>query len=471
MPADWRNWFWQDITGNTQYDETLLSAYIDGPLFDLPGGEVQAAFGVEYRTSEIDDSPDIHMTTGNLFNFTTATPTRGDDSVWEAFGEVELPLLANIPGIHELTVNLSGRYTDYESYGSDETYKVSGVYSPVRWLSFRGTVGTSFRAPALFEQFQGDTTGFLSQQNDPCNDYGALDPTTPRFINCDAELNNPDFLATSGIRVVTNGGADSGLAAETSENTTYGVIIQPPLPDWLGDLSLAVDYYNIEVVDQVAQIGAVNILERCYDDPQFRAGGGFCRLVDPRAPGSNALTVFDSYINIATQIAEGYDYNLRYIREFSFGKFQVNALVTQYLSQASKLFDEDPLDEFNATLNNPEYTAVVDAMWTQGPWRFRYGLEWLSAMDSYELVFGVEGIDRADVEPFVFDVDNYYLHHFSVQYTNEGNWQATVGVRNMFDEDPPQISSQAYNRVGNAPLYSGYDYVGRQFFVNLVKEF
>jgi outer membrane receptor protein involved in Fe transport len=57
-----------------------------------------------------------------------------------------------------------------------------------------------------------------------------------------------------------------------------------------------------------------------------------------------------------------------------------------------------------------------------------------------------------------------------VQYTGEG-WTATVGVRNLLNEDPPTISSGYYNRVGNAPLYSSYDYLGRTAFVNLTKSF
>ncbi len=68
---------------------------------------------------------------------------------------------SNVPFAEELTVNVSGRYTDYKSYGSDTTYKIGGLYSPTRWLSFRGSYGTSYRAPALFEQFLGSTTGFL----------------------------------------------------------------------------------------------------------------------------------------------------------------------------------------------------------------------------------------------------------------------------------------------------------------------
>ncbi len=65
---------------------------------------------------------------------------------------------------------------------------------------------------------------------------------------------------------------------------------------------------------------------------------------------------------------------------------------------------------------------------------------------------------------------DYYLHNASVQYTGEG-WTVTAGVRNLLNEDPPVVSSGVHNRVGNAPLYSGYDYLGRTAFVNLTKSF
>ena len=51
-------------------------------------------------------------------------------------------------------------------------------------------------------------------------------------------------------------------------------------------------------------------------------------------------------------------------------------------------------------------------------------------------------------------------------------WDVTLGVRNLADVKPPQISAQAgYNRVGNAPLYSGYDYFGRTVYLNLTTSF
>ena len=173
MPADFADYIFRDVVGNTDYEEDVVSVTFDGPLASLPAGSLQAAFGIEYRQAEIDDTPDPNSISSNLYNLTSATPTRGKDNVSEVFTEIEVPLLAGVPGANELTFNGSLRYTDYDSYGSDNTYKVGLMYSPVDWFSVRVTQGTSFRAPALFEQFQGPTSGFLSQAMDPCNNYGA----------------------------------------------------------------------------------------------------------------------------------------------------------------------------------------------------------------------------------------------------------------------------------------------------------
>lgn len=70
-------------------------------------------------------------------------------------------------------------------------------------------------------------------------------------------------------------------------------------------------------------------------------------------------------------------------------------------------------------------------------------------------------------------MDDYYIHSASARYDRDDDWSATVGVRNIFDNGPPTISQVPgfYNTVGNVPLYSNYDYVGRTVFVNLTKAF
>ena len=133
-------------------------------------------------------------------------------------------------------------------------------------------------------------------------------------------------------------------------------------------------------------------------------------------------------------------------------------------------FETDPLVDYKGQINNPEFTATADVSYAWDKWRVRYGVEWVQAMDSHDYIGVHPGDADAESNMYDFSVPDYYLHNASVQYTGEG-WTVTAGVRNLLNEDPPTISSGVYNRVGNAPLYSGYDYLGRTAFVNLTKSF
>ncbi len=258
-------------------------------------------------------------------------------------------------------------------------------------------------------------------------------------------------------------GAAAGLEAETSRNTTFGIVLQPPLGAF-GDLSIAVDYFDIKISNGVQQVGAENILARCYDDPQFKAGGGLCRLIT-RDPVTKELTVSDSFTNIATQLVKGLDYTIRYERPVGPGKARLTAQATQYKSQAGNIFPEDPIEEHNGEIEVPRWAAVADAYYSWQKWQFHYGVEWVEGMDSYK--FLAEDPATSD---FDFSTGDYFVHNASVRFI-EGSWEVIAGVRNLFDKEPPTISAGYYNRVGNAPLYSGFDYIGRRAFLDVSKKF
>ncbi|MEK8050672.1 TonB-dependent receptor [Ideonella sp. DXS22W] len=467
LPSDWVNYVFRPVTGTTKYKEDTVSASLTGKLLDLPYGKMKGAFGFEYRKYSLDDTPPIDSQTGNLYNLTSATPTRGSDSVFDTFAELDIPLINNQPGFHELTANVSGRWSDYRSYGRGSTYKIGAAWSPVKALTLRGTTSTSYRAPALYEQFLGPTSGFLSQQNDPCNNWdAAANVGTIRAANCAAEGLPAGYSATNSITVLNSGGANAGLKAETSENATFGIVFQPALGTGWGDLSMAVDYFDIKVDNGVARAGATSILTRCYDDPQFRSGGGFCRLVNSRVAGTNALTVNDSYVNLSTDRVRGFDYTARYTNNVGIGKLRVNLSVTEYRMQANKLFADDPIDDVNGTIGNPKFSGNLDVRYDFNGWRLYYGLDWVGKMNSYEYLG-----QNPDTSTYKLDTPNYFTHNISVGY-KANTWDVTVGVRNAGDKKPPMISAQAgYNRVGNAPLYSGYDFVGRSVFLNASKSF
>ena len=467
LPADWVNFVWQPVTGVSKYKEDVLSASVTGTLFTLPYGKAKAAIGAELRKMAIDDTPAPDAQIGNLYNLTSSTPTRGKDTAQDVFAEVDIPLLAKLPFAHELSVNASSRWADYKSYGSGSTYKLGAIWSPVKWFTLRGTMSTSYRAPALYEQYLGATSGFLSQQSDPCNNWDSpSNAGTTRSANCQSEGLPAAFNATSSIAVINSGGAAAGLKAETSKNSTVGFIFQPELPTGTGDFSLSVDYFNIKVDNGVARAGATNILGRCYDDPQFRNGGSFCRLVNPRNASSNALTVNDSYVNLASDLVRGVDFTARYTNNVGNGKLRANLSITKFNSQANKLFADDPVDEVNGTLNNPSLSGTLDLNYTIQGWRFYYGLDWIKAMSSYDYLG-----QNPSTSTYLLSVPEYRLHTVAVGYKAD-KWEVTLGVRNVTDAKPPVISAQAgYSRVGNAPLYSGYDYVGRTVYLNATKSF
>lgn len=463
----YRDWIMDDTHGNTLYTESTFNIGVNGPLFDLPYGTVSAAFGYEYRDQEIDDTPDANSIADNLYGFTASQPTRGKDSVQEVYAEIEVPVLSGLPFAQELTFNFSARYTDYDSYGDDTTWKIGMLYTPVSWLSLRASRGTSFRAPALFEQFLGATSGFLNANTDPCNNWATRPSNSARYINCDSLGIPNNFNQTSSVTVVTRGGAETGLAAETSVALTAGLVLQPEFPEWFGDLSFAADYYDIKVDNGVARLSGQQVANLCYDSQpaDFNAGAGFCSLVT-RGP-NNSLAVTTGYVNISESVVRGWDFTARYVRDIGPGTFRATALVSNYLNQATRTFPTDPMRNFTGTVGAPQYTGQLELSYRVKNWFLFGGVDWVEATNDYEYYDAYYNTDYRDT--YLMETDDYFTYNTSVQYSGD-DWSVRVGVRNLADKEPPIISAYT-NTIGNAPLYSGYDFFGRTFFLNVTKSF
>ena len=490
LPQAYRDYILDNTIGTTVFRESTAIFSINGPVFALPGGDVQLALGAEYRSQRIDDTPDQNAIRGNLFGLTASVPTRGKDNVKEVFGEIFLPLLADLPFVEKLNLNASVRYTDYKSYGSDVTYKVAGEWEFFKGFGIRGSYGTSYRAPALSEQFLGATSGFIGAASDPCDadgfpvnaadgtpNTGAYSPGQQlRARNCAAVgLNVATFQQNSGITSFTRGGAETGLSAETSRNWSVGAVVNPRISNAI-TVNLALDYFDIKVDNGVSSLAGGTILNRCYSGTDFDPTAGFCRFVQRDA--NNALTVTSGFVNLSTDVVKGYEFTGRVGAEVLGGRFVFNANVTRYTEQSDRLFPEEFLLDSNGTLNVPDWVGSFDASFRTGPVNFRYGLTWF---DSSSGTLELEATSRLTglVDPVrleatrnsvLTEVPDYFLHTASVQFNVAKDYELTLGVRNLFDKKPPRIT--AFNTViGNAPLYSGYDYTGRQFFANATFKF
>lgn len=463
--------------GETVYTQTNFRAIITGDAFELPAGTVGMALGYEYRASEIDDQPGELSVSGNQWGLASAVNTQGEDSLHEAFIETEFPILAGAPLAEELTLNVSGRYFDYKLYDADTIYKVGLNWQINPAIRLRATNGTTFRAPGLFELYLGDAQSFASQTTiDPCIEWGE---STNQYLrtNCAAAGVPDDYLgAGSSAQLVTSGGAGQ-LEPETAESTTFGLIFTPSDIN----LSVALDYFDVTIENQVASLSAGAILGGCYGAEVFP--NSFCDLFDrDMDPSSttylNITQVRPQYININSQTTSGLDITVRYEHEFDFGELIWDFRSTHTFEDVIDTFagsDGFEIDDFNGTIGNADFVAESQFRLTRGDWTYSWATQFYSRQSRqdwvgdnlYEYV-GDEGTrlvyDKIHVEPV-------FIHTPSVRYSG-ADWELVVGVRNLFGEEPSAVSNGVGTRVGNAALFAnGQDLRGRRAFMRFNKAF
>jgi iron complex outermembrane recepter protein len=134
-----------DYAGDlTIHQRTYLgAAKIDGPLADLPGGQLKIAVGGEYRHESFRQR--------GIYGG-SQVPETLDRNIGSVYGELFVPIFGpanEAPLMRSLVLSLSGRYDHYSDFGSTRNPKIGVNWDPVHGLTVRGTYGTSFRAPGL----------------------------------------------------------------------------------------------------------------------------------------------------------------------------------------------------------------------------------------------------------------------------------------------------------------------------------
>jgi iron complex outermembrane receptor protein len=457
------------ITGtdvqHTDYKQFVVDGHIDGPLFNLPAGQVQGVLGGEFRHDSLDNVPGPEALAQNYFNFTTEGITKGSESVTEAYGEVEVPLLKGVPLFESLTFNGSARFTHHSLAGDHWTFKASGNWELTSWFRIRSTYGTSFRGPELFENFLASQVGFTSA-TDPCTRYGTnADPSSALYKNCASEGVPLNWAGYSATPADITEGAQGRLKPETSKNFTIGGIFQPSF----ADLQVTLDYYHIVINNEITTLGASNILNLCYESPNFRSGSPYCTLVSPRDPSGNIAQIDDRYINVAEEKTSGLDLEVLYRKDVGLGRISLHGEATYQLSHTQTLFPgSDPL-ELLGSFGYPNMVFNTDARFKHGNWEFTWATTFLGHQQEYTM----SGI--APGGRYKLHQEAQWYHTLSVSYSGD-KWRAEIGVRNIADKYPPTISNNP------APLYApriaefanGYgnlELFGRTWFFNLKKQF
>ena len=475
-----------------EFEEMTTKDYfanLSGSIVDLPAGPLGFAVGLEHRRTAYISQPDALIAGGGSSdNF--SEPTKGAINVDEIYAELNVPILADIPGFKLLELNLAARKSDYDSAGTfggqavspdiggDTAKKIGLKWQVFDDLMFRGTFSESFRAPDVVDLYAGGGESFAAAA-DPCNtvNYGLA-------ITDQALCNSQGVPVGVGVvqpnqQIRSLQGGNPDLKPEFGETTSFGVVYSP---SWVQGLNITLDWYKIKLEDVISFRNSQSILNACYRDPGAPGAAAnpteraqFCSFVGRDAVG-NIIDLRQSQFNLAEGKVEGYDFQVNYaMPETAWGKFSFQ-WDSSYVTE-NTLFGT--VGEYANSAPTWRLRSNITTTWQKGDWDATWAMRYYSALDEdctgYQNLFEY-GITPQDICPNdINDSNGNFLrsenrigsriyHDVQVGFKTPWNGKVAVGARNLFGKEPPITFGSfahsfdgAYDLPGGGYFYLQYN--------------
>jgi iron complex outermembrane receptor protein len=451
---------------------TDYTANLAGTLFSLPAGEVGLAVGIEHRREEGRFVPDAVNQTGQSTGL-PATTTAGGYDLDEAYAELEIPVLSDLPGAKELTFNVASRYSKYSNFGNTTNNKFQMRWRPMDGLLVRATYADGFRAPTIGDLY-GGIGGSYEFYTDPC----AVGQPANGNAACTGAGVPADYvqIGQGGAPCTTypcqtgfqfTNGSNPELEPETATSKTAGIVWSPK---WVEGLDFSLDWYNVKVENTIISDSVDNILRDCY------VAGISSRCAGIVRNGDGVITsMFYGLTNAGGLETEGYDFGVNYrLPEFSIGRFNVNWQST-YTSKYDQLADNAPETEWVGYVGSPGVFRVRSNLginWEKGDYSIAYMARYYSGMkeDCASAPRPCSDPDHIDVYGAADPQNRTGSNTFhDLQFSIKLPWNATasLGANNITDHMGP-IMFTAPN--SNFPYYGGFD-IGRFWYMKYQQRF
>ena len=424
--------FERDSTGGNEMQQ--LSATLSGDIASLAAGDLAFASGVEFRQEKGWRAPNAVVVANGI-----EQPIGGEFDVLEAFGEVDWPISNSI------NASIAFRYSDYSSFGDNNTYKLGLTWQASDQLMLRSVKSTAVRIPSINELYGGTNEENLITI-DPCE--GASGTI---LDNCLAAGISADFVQ-DGSTVRTGVGGNSSVMPEHADTFTLGLVYEP---DWLNGLSLTWDYFDIAIDNAIGSVDGSNQLRLCYTDPTLYAL--YCNGFTRDSVTKQVLRIERKPLNAAFEDVVGWDVNTRYVGEVGELKTRINLDVTRLLKHQNRAFadaeDEILLGKITADRGiYSKYKANLSFGLAAEHWQGSWSIRFIGSADD-ENGGGVIGRDVPSM--------SYHDIHTSYQLTD--TLTLGFGVDNLFDKKAPYLTS--WNDA-NTDVFS-YDLIGRRWYLQV----
>ena len=455
-------------TGQATYGSTINSATADigGELFSLPAGQLAFAAGLEHREVRGYDRPGQFEQSGYSTDL-AGNATVGKYTVKEAYLEVQVPVLKNLPFAELLNINVASRYSDYSNFGSTTNSKISVMWKPIKDVLLRGTYAEGFRAPTVGDTFGGGSQSYDSYL-DACDSlYGDAKNSANTAANCRKagvpatfrQVNQAGTpVAAAGAQSPTpfqTGAGNTSLTPETAVTRTFGVVFSP---SYVTGLTVAVDYFDIRIQNRITAVSAAYEINQCY----VTGVQSFCDKIT-RDPVSGQITTLSrGNSNLGSLGTKGTDLSIGYrLPRTPFGQFNLRSestYVTAFTIQStatstpvnyageytynkvkSNVAVDWSLGNWSATLNNRFYSSTKGRCWTVSP--------------------AVECSNPTDIASFGTGYNRIGASVYSdlnVSYKFPWNGSLAIGANNVFDKKP-RVTYDANSTYGGTSSSSSVD--------------
>ncbi|MFQ5534469.1 MAG: TonB-dependent receptor plug domain-containing protein [Sphingomonadales bacterium] len=386
------------VTGFAQADGrttlTTVDAVTTGDLGDtltLPGGSIGVAIGGQFRDEKLNFDWDENYNQEN-FTFLVGGPDFGGSrEIGAAFLELALPVM------DDLEVQVAVRHENYGSGVSSTDPKVAVLWQPTSMFSFRGSFGTSFRAPSLFQTFGAQTV--VEEINDP-------------------------VTGTVVFRPVRTVGSDQ-LTPESADMFNIGATVLP-----LDGLELGVDFWSFDFTDVITQENAQGLVNA---DP---LGAQIIR----DATSQQIRRVVVNFINAASVETNGFDFKGAYSFDTDKAGFirvgvdatYVNKFSLQQVPGGPVINGAGRRNFTNFARSTPEWRANAIVAWVLGNHSANAILHHISSYHDDQADARISSHTTVDLQ--------YNFQMPSLLGLEEGP-SLSVGATNVFNNLPPRVAT------------------------------
>jgi outer membrane receptor protein involved in Fe transport len=464
------------FTNTDRSELTQSDAYgsISGPLVALPAGPLQGAVGFEYRRDGLTNTPDSVESDGDAAVY--SLPTAGHYSTRSGYVELDVPILASLPWVKQLSAQLSSRYDDNSVFGHDFTWKTGLNYAVDDAVRVRGSISTGFRAPQLQELYGGLSENELPGV-DPCASNGAFKGSAACLAAIRAAGGNPNNITPVNQLIVLQGG-NPLLRPETARNYSLGTVLTP---GWLPNFELSLDYYSVSVNNEIGQLDPARLLNTCYGDtPYVVSQASACALVGPRVQGTGDLGIISALNgNIDNESTDGLELESQYHLPGAalwlpgggtIGlRGQFTYLLRDSVSALGTLIQQ--AGTWTSDFARPHVKGLVNVEYATRSWSADWSTRYYGNVRNQDPTSPCQyGTVPCGSNPYDFP-GNYapgvFYHDINIAYRYQG-LTASFGVDNLLNQDPPFLfPANQSNAAGSA----GYDFTGRFLYLRAKYKF